>query len=98
MISALASSAVFIPAVVLQMSCVAGLLGIAILAIALSRSKHATAVIYSATLAICAVALFDSMYSLIGGVADASALTLPIGLPWLGAHFRLDALASFFLV
>ena len=25
-------------------------------------------------------------------------LTLPIGLPWLGAHFRLDALASFFLV
>ena len=25
-------------------------------------------------------------------------LTLPIGLPWLGAHFRLDALASLFLV
>jgi formate hydrogenlyase subunit 3/multisubunit Na+/H+ antiporter MnhD subunit len=25
-------------------------------------------------------------------------LTLPIGLPWLGAHFRLDALAAFFLV
>jgi len=25
-------------------------------------------------------------------------MTLPIGLPWLGAHFRLDALASFFLV
>ena len=29
---------------------------------------------------------------------NASNLTLPIGLPWLGAHFRLDALASFFLV
>ena len=27
----------------------------------------------------------------------ASTMTLPIGLPWLGAHFRLDALASFFL-
>jgi formate hydrogenlyase subunit 3/multisubunit Na+/H+ antiporter MnhD subunit len=26
------------------------------------------------------------------------ALTLPVGLPWLGAHFRLDALAAFFLV
>ena len=25
-------------------------------------------------------------------------LTLPLGLPWLGAHFRLDALAAFFLV
>src|SRR6202158_4757119 len=35
---------------------------------------------------------------LIGGKAGASGVTLPIGLPWLGAHFRLDALASFFLV
>ena len=25
-------------------------------------------------------------------------MTLPLGLPWLGAHFRLDALAAFFLV
>ena len=25
-------------------------------------------------------------------------VTLPVGLPWLGAHFRLDALAAFFLV
>lgn len=28
----------------------------------------------------------------------ASSATLPIGLPWLGAHFRLDALSAFFLV
>jgi formate hydrogenlyase subunit 3/multisubunit Na+/H+ antiporter MnhD subunit len=27
-----------------------------------------------------------------------SELVLPLGLPWLGAHFRLDALAAFFLV
>src|SRR5262249_58425178 len=26
-----------------------------------------------------------------------SAATLPLGLPWLGAHFRLDALSAFFL-
>jgi hydrogenase-4 component B len=91
-------SALPISAVVLQMSCVAGLLGIAILAIALSRSKRAIAVIYSATLAICAVALFGSMYWLIGGKANASGVALPIGLPWLGAHFRLDLLASFFLI
>ena len=25
-------------------------------------------------------------------------MTLPLGLPWIGAHFRLDALAAFFLV
>src|SRR5439155_1445711 len=34
----------------------------------------------------------DSLVKLI------TALALPVGLPWLGAHFRLDALASFFLV
>jgi hydrogenase-4 component B len=90
-------SAVVIPAVVLQLSCVAGLLGIAVLAIALSRSS-ATAVVYSATLAICVVALFGSVRWLLGDAVNASDVTLPIGLPWLGAHFRLDVLAALFLI
>ena len=85
-------------AIVLQISCVAALLAIAVLAIALGRSKRATAVVYGATLAISAVALFGSMSWLVDGAAKASMLSLPIGLPWLGAHFRLDALAAFFLV
>src|SRR5712672_1525958 len=85
-------------AVVLQMACVAGLLGLAVLAIVLSRSKISTAVIYSATLAVSAIALIGSIRWLLGDMANATDLTLPIGLPWLGAHFRLDALASFFLV
>src|SRR6185369_1224198 len=83
--------------VALQMICVAGLLGLAVLAIVLSRSRISTAVIYSATLAVSAIALAGALRSLLGG-ADATMLTLPVGLPWLGAHFRLDALASFFLV
>lgn len=91
-------SAVVISSVALQMSCVAGLLGIAVLAIALSRSNSSTAVIYSATLVVCAVALLASLRWLIGGTVNAPALILPIGLPWLGAHFRLDVLASFFLI
>ena len=85
-------------AVALQMVCVAGLLGLAVLAIVLSRSKIATTVIYGATLAVSAIALAGALRSLLGGAADATTLTLPVGLPWLGAHFRLDALASFFLV
>src|SRR6266436_3416942 len=86
-----------ISAVTLQMWCVAGLLGIAILAIALSRSKISTSVVYTATLAICVAASLGAIYWLVGGKANASEMTLPIGLPWLGAHFRLDVLASFFL-
>jgi formate hydrogenlyase subunit 3/multisubunit Na+/H+ antiporter MnhD subunit len=85
-------------AVALQMLCVAGLLGLAVLAIVLSRAKISTSVIYGATLAVSAIALIGSIRWLLGGTANATDLTLPIGLPWLGAHFRLDALASFFLV
>ena len=87
-----------ISAVILQMSCVAGLLGIAILAIILGRSQNSTAVVYGATLAVSMVALLGSIRWLAGDTGNASDLTLPIGLPWLGAHFRLDALASFFLI
>ena len=85
-------------AVNLQMACIAELLGLAVLAIVLSRSKAATAVIYGATLAVSAIALIGSMRSLLSDPTNVTALTLPVGLPWLGAHFRLDALASFFLI
>src|SRR5260370_26308822 len=85
-------------AVGLQMMCVAVLLGLAVLAIVLSRSKSSTAVVYSATMGVSAIALIGSIRWLVGDTANATDLTLPIGLPWLGAHFRLDVLASFFLV
>lgn len=85
-------------AVVLQMLCVAGMLGSAVLAMILSRSTIATTITYSATLAGSAIALIGSIHGLLGDTANGTDLTLPIGLPWLGAHFRLDGLASFFLV
>jgi len=82
---------------VLQMTSVAIMLGLAILAIVLSRSKLATPVIYGATLVVSAAGLIGAIGFLLGD-SSSSDLTLPIGLPWLGAHFRLDALASFFLI
>jgi formate hydrogenlyase subunit 3/multisubunit Na+/H+ antiporter MnhD subunit len=85
-------------AVALQMICVAGLLGLAVLAVVLSRTRISTAVIYSATLAVCAIALIGSTRWLLGDTANVTDLTLPVGLPWLGAHFRLDPLASSFLI
>jgi len=33
---------------------------------------------------------------LIGAPERRNELTLPLGLPWVGAHFRLDALSTFF--
>lgn len=85
------------PAVVL-LSSVAVMLGMAGLAVAIGRSARATPVIYGASLVASLVACGTALAQLILDPTAAPALTLPLGLPWLGAHFRLDALAAFFLV
>src|SRR5882724_7867474 len=78
------------------MLCAAALLGVALLAIASARSPSATSIVYGATLVLSVAAAAAAVAALIGLVA-AAGLVLPIGLPWIGAHFRVDALASFFL-
>jgi len=86
-----------ISALALMLLYVAALLGIAGLAIVLSGSASATRITYGATLA---GALFALTVLAVRAWRDPVGVwlpTLPLGLPWLGAHFRLDALASFFL-
>jgi hydrogenase-4 component B len=68
---------------------------------ALSLLPHSTALgrilIYGGSLALCGIGLVVGLSALLGQ-APPETLMLPIGLPWLGAHFRLDALSAFFLV
>src|SRR6185437_9754399 len=73
------------------------LLGVTGLALAAGRLKAGSALVYGASLLICAVALASALGALIGGAGE-SERVLPLGLPWLGAHFRIDALAAFFLI
>lgn len=61
------------------------------------RCSHGSRRVYGATLIVCVVALALALASLLTDSAPAL-LTLPLGLPWLGAHFRLDALSALFLV
>ncbi|WGS01235.1 hydrogenase 4 subunit B [Bradyrhizobium sp. ISRA443] len=84
------------PAVDQQIWCVAALLGTTLLAIGTIRSRKSTIIVYGATFAISLIAFAGALFSLIAH-AEATELVLPIGLPWLGSHFRLDALAAFFL-
>src|SRR5215469_16618649 len=75
------------------------LLGIPLLAIGTRRWSFATKVVYGASLGSCCVLLFTALSYLINANgASSSSLRLDLGLPWIGAHFRLDALAAFFLV
>jgi len=78
--------------------CVAALLASGLLAVAVARGQDAGRVIYGACLAVCLTALGAALFHLLLHGASAASLTLPLGLPWIGARFRLDALAAFFLV
>jgi len=75
----------------------AAFLALAALAIPMARSAAATPVVYGASLIIAAVSLSAAAAHLLGGKAIAN-VVLPIGVPWLGTHFRLDALSAFFLI
>jgi hydrogenase-4 component B len=77
--------------------CVAALLLIALAAVALSRSESATPLVYGAAFLACLTALAAALQHLLAGAAAAE-IVLPLGLPWLGAHFRIDALSGLFLV
>jgi hydrogenase-4 component B len=76
---------------------VAILLVLAPTAVAFWTSPRASTFVYGVsfivTLTLCMIALL----SLFGKI-DSGNVTLPLGLPWLGAHFRVDALSSFFLI
>ena len=75
---------------------VAALLALAPIAIIASASPRASDVIYGASL-IATLAL-GVMGAISLSAPAVSTVVLPLGLPWLGAHFRIDALTSFFMI
>src|SRR5690606_8370248 len=64
---------------------------------AMVRAHDATRTVYRASAVLSALVFLGALGHLLFAGA-AAALVLPLGLPWIGAHFRLDALAAFFLV
>jgi formate hydrogenlyase subunit 3/multisubunit Na+/H+ antiporter MnhD subunit len=76
------------------LACIALQLALAVAGGVLARSPLGRPVVYGGSLAIGCASLFLALLSL--GAAP-STVVLPFGVPWTGAHFRLDALAAFFL-
>jgi hydrogenase-4 component B len=83
--------------VVVALGCVAAFIGIAALAVAIGRFRPASPIVYGASLAVSLVALANAVWPLVAA-GSVSTLALPFGLPGFGAHLRMDALATFFLV
>jgi formate hydrogenlyase subunit 3/multisubunit Na+/H+ antiporter MnhD subunit len=71
---------------------VAALIVVAVLATALPLGAAATPIVYAACGVICLAPLVGICVGLDGG-----SIVLPLGVPWVGAHFHIDPLAMFFL-
>jgi hydrogenase-4 component B len=80
----------------LALSCIAALLGLSVLAVASGRSLLTMRIVYGASVVVSLVLLSLAATHLFGAKAPVS-VTLPLGLPWVGAHFRIDVLSAFFL-
>jgi formate hydrogenlyase subunit 3/multisubunit Na+/H+ antiporter MnhD subunit len=78
------------------LSCVAVFFGVSLLAVAIGRKSFGSALIYVLCL-VCSVAgLANALAALV--LSSTSSVSLPLGLPVIGSHFRIDALSAFFLV
>ena len=76
---------------------VAALLAIAVLAIFLASARRGHEVVYGASLVVAIALLLIALPALLDPSDVAPVARLALGIPWLGAHFRLDALSAFFL-
>ncbi|HXF15627.1 MAG TPA: hydrogenase 4 subunit B [Burkholderiales bacterium] len=76
--------------------CVLALLVIAVLSITRPKQPLATALVYAACAFTSVIAFSAAFAALVSG--QSGTLHLPLGIPWLGASFHVDALSAFFLV
>ena len=77
-------------------ACAAVLLVLAPLAVLMARLPRATRIIYAACMITMAASLAAALVDLLT-LRPPETIALPLGVPWLGAHLRLDALSAFFL-
>jgi len=78
------------------LAAIATLIGAGLLAAALGRS--ASTAVYGGCVVVCLALAAMALWFLLNGVHPPQDLVLPIGLPWLSAHFRIDALSAWFML
>jgi hydrogenase-4 component B len=76
---------------------VAALLALIPPAVAMRRSAAGRWITYLGACLICSAACANGLTSLLGLAGVSPDVTLPLGLPWIGARFHLDPLAAVFL-
>src|SRR5690349_6244601 len=77
--------------------CVVAFLAIAVCGIVFGGRRSGQQLVYAASFVVSVIAFIAALDRLVA-FGPATSFTLPIGLPTLGAHFRIDSLCAFFLV
>jgi formate hydrogenlyase subunit 3/multisubunit Na+/H+ antiporter MnhD subunit len=85
-------------ALTVLLSCVGVLLAVGVVSVAGARSSVTTVLVYWIALIVSTIALAVAGFVLVTQATSIHTAALPVGLPWLGAHFRLDCLSALFLV
>ncbi len=78
--------------------CAAALLVMSAAAVVIGGHRWARWLVYGGSMAVCTAGCALAVAHLIARSANGSEIVLPLGLPWIGAHFRVDALSALFLV
>ena len=81
----------------LALSAAAALITTAPVALVMGQSPRGGPVVYGTSLILSLALLALALFVLLDASEAKSTAVLPLGLPWLGAHFRLDPLAAYFL-
>ena len=83
--------------IIIVLACAALLLVLAVLACVVGRWPSGSFITYGASCVLTLIALLAGAAQLLSHAPVAS-INLPLGVPWIGAHFRLDALSAFFVI
>jgi len=74
------------------------LLGVGAAAVPLARLKAGSYIVYASVLLLSGATFAIAAGHLLGAGSTIVRGVLPLGIPWMGAHFRLDSLSALFLV
>jgi hydrogenase-4 component B len=85
-------------ALAIVFGCLGMLLVLMPVALLCRRFSFISQLVYVTAFIASTAALAAALTQLLGNPQAAGVFRLPLGLPWLGAHFRLDSLSAFFLV
>ena len=81
----------------LALTCAGLLFALALLGVPLARFRRGSEILYGISLVVAAAGAIAAARFLLFEEGIRQSEVLPFGLPWLGAHFKLDSLSAFFL-